>query len=153
MHVLPLGYLKALKRHYEKRGMLLIADEAQTGVGRNGDIMTIMHEGVIHRVCTEKDYCFYTTHVNDPLPAAVGDKVLEVAIHDNLIWLHRRHPGEGSLMAGVEIVADRDTKAPAIELAQRLADRAYELGVWANLPAHPAFSGTLRIAPPITITR
>ena len=103
MHVLPPGYLKALKKHCEKRGMLLIVDEAQTGIGRCGDIMAIDHEQVvpdiltlsktlgnglplsavvtsteIERICAERDYCFYTTHVNDPLPAAVGDKVLEI---------------------------------------------------------------------------
>lgn len=33
---LPDGYLVALKRHCEKRGMLLILDEAQTGMGRTG---------------------------------------------------------------------------------------------------------------------
>ncbi len=33
---LPEGYLKALKEHCEKRGMLLIVDEAQTGMGRTG---------------------------------------------------------------------------------------------------------------------
>jgi 4-aminobutyrate aminotransferase-like enzyme len=34
IHVLPPGYLKAMKAHCEKRGMLLIVDEAQTGIGR-----------------------------------------------------------------------------------------------------------------------
>lgn len=33
---LPAGYLAALKKHCEKRGMLLIIDEAQTGMGRTG---------------------------------------------------------------------------------------------------------------------
>lgn len=33
---LPKGYLKELKAHCEKRGMLLIIDEAQTGMGRTG---------------------------------------------------------------------------------------------------------------------
>lgn len=33
---LPEGYLKALKEHCERRGMLLIVDEAQTGMGRTG---------------------------------------------------------------------------------------------------------------------
>ena len=111
MHVLPPGYLQALKKHCEKRGMLLIVDEAQTGIGRCGDLLASTHyEGVvpdiltlsktlgngiplsavvtsheIERICTERDFCFYTTHVNDPLPAAVGDKVLEIVLRDDLV--------------------------------------------------------------------
>ncbi|KAI1453563.1 pyridoxal phosphate-dependent transferase [Annulohypoxylon moriforme] len=197
IHVLPTGYLKALKKHCERRGMLLIVDEAQTGVGRCGDMMAILHEGVtpdiltlsktlgnglplsavvtsadIEKVCVERDYCFYTTHVNDPLPAAVGNKVLEIVVRDNLVE-HSRSMGkllhEGlrrlqsrygcigdvrgrGLMAGVEIVTDRETKAPGVELASSIAERAYELGVWANLSSHGSFGGVFRIAPPITVT-
>ena len=197
MHVLPPGYLAALKRECEKRGMLLIVDEAQTGVGRCGDIMAIDHEGVvpdiltlsktlgnglplsavvtsaeIERVCIERDYCFYTTHVNDPLPAAVGDKVLEIVVRDGLVE-HSRAMGKvlhdrlnalkqkygcigdvrgRGLMAGVEIVEHSGTKAPALALGKAIGDRAYDLGVWANLSSHPSFGGAFRIAPPITIT-
>ncbi|KAK3389862.1 2,2-dialkylglycine decarboxylase [Podospora didyma] len=196
MHVLPEGYLKALKRHCEKRGMLLIVDEAQTGIGRCGDLVAVNHDGVvpdiltlsktlgnglplsavvmseeIARGCEERDYCFYTTHVNDPLPAAVGDKVLEIVVRDNLVE-HSRAMGEllhaglrkiqsrygcvgdvrgRGLMAGIEIVADRRTKEPALEVAKKIGDRAYGLGVWANLSTHPSFGGAFRIAPPITI--
>ncbi|KAL2394103.1 2,2-dialkylglycine decarboxylase [Exophiala dermatitidis] len=198
MHVLPPGYLKALKKHCEKRGMLLIVDEAQTGIGRCGDLFAINHEDVvpdiltlsktlgnglplsavvmsseIERVCTERDFCFYTTHVNDPLPAAVGDKVLEIVLRDNLVensrkmGLHLRAGleklksrygcigdvrGRG-LMAGVEIVSDSETKAPAVELGRKLANKMYELGLWANLSSHSSFSGVFRIAPPIVITK
>ncbi|KAJ5099401.1 Pyridoxal phosphate-dependent transferase major region subdomain 2 [Penicillium argentinense] len=196
MHVLPPGYLAALKKQCEKRGMLLIVDEAQTGVGRCGDIMAIAHEDVvpdiltlsktlgnglplsavvtsaeIDRVCMERDYCFYTTHVNDPLPAAVGDKVLEIVVRDGLVehsramgkvlhdGLHRLKEKHGcigdvrgrGLMAGVEIVEDCVTKAPAIDLGREIGDRAYALGLWANLSSHKSFGGTFRIAPPITI--
>ncbi|KIX99518.1 uncharacterized protein Z520_05094 [Fonsecaea multimorphosa CBS 102226] len=198
MHVLPQGYLKALKSHCEKRGMLLIVDEAQTGVGRCGDLFAIDHEGVvpdiltlsktlgnglplsavvmsseIERVCAERDYCFYTTHVNDPLPAAVGDKVLEIVLRDNLVANSRAmglhlHAGlqrlksrygcigdvrGRGLMAGVEIVGDRVTKSPAIELARNISRKMYELGLWANLSSHSSFGGVFRIAPPIVITR
>ena len=116
MHVLPPGYLKALQKHCQRRGMLLIVDEAQTGIGRCGDFCASTHyEGVvpdiltlsktlgngiplsavvtsneIERVCTERDFCFYTTHVNDPLPAAVGDKVLEIVLRDNLVENSKR---------------------------------------------------------------
>ncbi|KAJ5611261.1 hypothetical protein N7510_007980 [Penicillium lagena] len=197
MHVLPSGYLATLKKHCEKRGMLLIVDEAQTGVGRCGDLMATIHDGVVpdiltlsktlgnglplsavvtnaevDRVCSERDYCFYTTHVNDPLPAAVGDKVLEIVVRDNLVE-HSRSMGKilhnglnklkdkygcigdvrgRGLMAGVEIVEDREFKTPAPDLGRAVADRAYELGLWANLSSHSSFGGVLRIAPPITIT-
>ncbi|KIW46031.1 uncharacterized protein PV06_01724 [Exophiala oligosperma] len=197
MHVLPPGYLKALKKHCEKRGMLLIVDEAQTGVGRCGDLFAIDHEGVvpdiltlsktlgnglplsavitsleIERVCAERDFCFYTTHVNDPLPASVGDKVLEIVVRDNLVEnsrtlglrlqaglqkLKERYGCVGDvrgrgLMAGLEIVGDRETKAPALDLARRIADKMYELGLWANLSSHSSFGGVFRIAPPIVLT-
>ncbi|KAI5464805.1 aminotransferase, class III [Mariannaea sp. PMI_226] len=198
MHVLPPGYLKALKKHCEVRGMLLIVDEAQTGVGRCGDFMAINHEEVVpdiltlsktlgnglplsavvtsadvERVCIEREYCFYTTHVNDPLPAAVGDKVLEIVERDGLVnrarecgevlhgglrKLQTRYGCIGDvrgrgLMAGVEIVSNRTSKKPALDLAKRIGDCAYELGVWANLSIHPSFGGVFRIAPPITITK
>ncbi|KAI1101583.1 pyridoxal phosphate-dependent transferase [Jackrogersella minutella] len=198
MHVLPAGYLAALKRHCERRGMLLIVDEAQTGVGRAGDMMAIMHERVtpdiltlsktlgnglplsavvtsaeVERVCAERDYFFYTTHVNDPLPASVGNKVLEIVVRDDLVQ-HSRAMGlvlqDGlkrlqarygcigdvrgrGLMAGVEIVEDRETKVLASGLAGAVAEKAYELGVWANLSGHKSLSGVFRIAPPITVTK
>lgn len=198
MHVLPPGYLKALKKHCEAREMLLIVDEAQTGIGRCGDLFaSVDFEGVvpdiltlsktlgngiplsavvtstqIERLCAERDFCFYTTHVNDPLPAAVGDKVLEIVVRDNLvensrargvqlmdglIKLKERYACIGDirgrgLMCGVEIVEDRDTKKPALDLALRIADKMYELGLWANLSSHASFGGVFRIAPPIVIT-
>lgn len=42
---LPQGYLKALKEHCESRGMLLIVDEAQTAIGRAGDMFAFQHDG------------------------------------------------------------------------------------------------------------
>jgi len=198
MHVLPAGYLKALKKHCEQRGMLLIVDEAQTGIGRCGDLFaSVNFEGVvpdiltlsktlgngiplsavvtsneIERVCSERDYCFYTTHVNDPLPAAVGDKVLEIVLRDNLVENSRLRGNQlkdgllklqqkygcigdvrgRGLMCGVEIVRDRKAKSPAIALARQIANKMYELGLWANLSSHSSFGGVFRIAPPIVIT-
>ena len=56
------------------------------------------------------------------------------------------------LMAGVEIVADRQTRAPDVDLGRKVAERAFALGLWANLSSDSYFSGALRIAPPITTT-
>lgn len=198
MHVLPDGYLKALKRHCENRGMLLIVDEAQTGVGRCGkfcafeygeivpDILTLsktLGNGIalaavvtsheIERVCSERDFFFVTTHVNDPLPTAVGDKLLEVVVRDRLVehaasvgahliaGLRKLQSQYGcigdvrgrGLMYGVEIVTDRERKTLDPRLAERLARKMYDLGLWANLSSHASFGGVFRICPPIVSTK
>src|SRR6516164_2347328 len=106
---LPVGYLTALAEHCRARGMLLILDEAQTGVGRTGMMFAFERDGVVPDILTlsktlgaglplsavmtsdaiseeadAKGFLFYTTHVNDPLPAAVGRKVIEIVVRDNL---------------------------------------------------------------------
>ncbi|KAF4958735.1 hypothetical protein FSARC_10926 [Fusarium sarcochroum] len=197
IHVLPPGYLKTLRRECDKRGMLLIVDEAQTGIGRGGDLMAIMHEQVVPDIvtlsktlgnglplsavvtstqindeCAKKGYCMYTTHANDPLPCAVGDKVLEIVLRDNLAEnskalgkilqaglrdIQSKYNCIGDvrgrgLMAGVEIVSDRETKVADVGLGRKVAENAFSRGLWANLSSDSYFSGTLRIAPPITTT-
>jgi 4-aminobutyrate aminotransferase-like enzyme len=197
MLTLPPGYLKAMKAHCERRGMLLILDEAQTGIGRCGDMFAFQHEGVVPDILTlsktlgngiplsalvtsdhiasvskEKGFLFYTTHVNDPLPAAVGLKVLEIVGRDNLVTRSREagislHAalqklksrygcigdvrGRG-LMAGIEIVADPKSKKPDVDLGSRLSAKMIELGLSANLATMASFGGVFRIAPPITIS-
>ncbi len=126
----------------------------------------------IEETCFERGYLFYTTHVNDPLPAAVGLKVLEIVVRDRLVersriaglklkaGLERLQKEYGcigdvrgrGLMCGVEIVGDRDTKAPSAELGDALAKKMMELGLSANLSTMKSFGGVFRIAPPITIT-
>jgi 2,2-dialkylglycine decarboxylase (pyruvate) len=106
---LPEGYTAALKRKCAERGMLLIMDEAQTGLGRTGANFAFEREGVVPDIlalsktlgaglplsatvtgadieqrCYERGYMFYTTHVADPLPASVGVKVLEILVRDQL---------------------------------------------------------------------
>ncbi|MDJ0957978.1 MAG: aspartate aminotransferase family protein [Arenicellales bacterium] len=114
---LPTGYLKALKDKCNERGMLLILDEAQTGLGRTGDPFAFEHEGVVPDIltlsktlgaglplsatitsadieqrCHDQGYIFYTTHAADPLPASVGAKVIEIIVRDEL-WERARELG------------------------------------------------------------
>src|SRR5215813_9410202 len=119
---LPPGYLAALAAHCRARGMKLILDEAQTGVGRTGLMFAFERDGVVPdilvlsktlgaglplsavmtsdavaAVADARDFLFYTTHVNDPLPAAVGLKVLEIVIRDELA---ARAKAAGERLAG-----------------------------------------------------
>src|SRR5437899_1941609 len=128
--VLPDGYLKALQEHCRRCGMLLIIDEAQTGVGRTGLMFACERDGVrpdiltlsktlgaglplaatittaaIEEKCHERGFLFYTTHVSDPLPAAVGLKVLEVVLRDRLA--DRAREAGDRLKSGLEALMQR----------------------------------------------
>ena len=162
---LPPGYLAASKRKCEERGMLLILDEAQTGVGRTGTMFAFQRDGVTPDIMTrsktlgaglplaavmtteeieqnayERGFVFYTTHASDPLPAAVGVTVLDVVERDGLVeqavtrgerlrqgllFLQQRFDCVGDvrgrgLLLGLEIVTDRQTKAPGFDLGARI---------------------------------
>jgi 2,2-dialkylglycine decarboxylase (pyruvate) len=194
---LPLGYLAALKRKCEQRGMLMILDEAQTGLCRTGDWFAFERDGVVPDIltlsktlgaglplaatittaaieerCHERGFLFYTTHVSDPLPAAVGLTVMQVLardrmdkvaairgkrLRDGLVDLQRRHECIGDvrgrgLMQGIELVVDRASKEPADALGQKVTRRCFELGLHMNIVQLPRMGGVFRIAPPLNIS-
>ncbi|TDT32487.1 aspartate aminotransferase family protein [Naumannella halotolerans] len=107
---LPIGYLARLRELCDQRGMLLILDEAQTGVGRTGTMYAFERDGVapdiltlsktlgaglpvaavitspeIEQLCHDRGFLFYTTHASDPLAAAVANTVLDVVERDGLV--------------------------------------------------------------------
>ncbi len=192
---LPSGYLAALKAHCQARGMLLILDEAQTGIGRTGRMFAFERDGVVPDILTlsktlgaglplsavmtsqaiadeaeKRDFLFYTTHVNDPLPAAVGVTVLKVVrrerladraaaaggrLKDGLLALQQSHPCIGDvrgrgLLLGLEF-ADHGGK-PASAISDAVTDLALEFGLSANIVRAGSSGGTMRIAPPLTVT-
>lgn len=106
---LPPGYLAALRDKCRQRGMLLILDEAQTGLCRTGDWYAFQRDGVVPDILTlsktlgaglpvaavvtsaeieqaahERSFLFFTTHVSDPLAASVGLTVLDVLRRERL---------------------------------------------------------------------
>lgn len=106
---LPTGYLGALRDKCHERGMLLILDEAQTGLCRTGDWYAFERDGVVpdiltvsktlgaglpvaavvtsaevERIAHERAFLFFTTHVSDPLAASVGLTVLKVLRRERL---------------------------------------------------------------------
>ena len=194
---LPDGYLPALLERCHERGMLLVLDEAQTGVGRTGRMFAYQRDGMTPDVLTlsktlgaglplaavlttpeieerahERGFLFYTTHVSDPLPAAVGLAVIKVLarerladralqagqrLRSGLLELQQRHECIGDvrgrgLLLGVEMVADRVSRKPAPETGAAISRRCFELGLSMNIVQLPAMGGVFRIAPPLTVT-
>ncbi|MGJ9411260.1 aspartate aminotransferase family protein [Aeromicrobium sp. CF4.19] len=129
---LPPGYLAALQAKCRERGMLMILDEAQTGLCRTGAWYAFERDGVvpdlltlsktlgaglplaavvtsqeIERVAHEREFLFFTTHVSDPLVASVGLTVLDVLQRDRLD-VRAAELGE-RLVGGLRELADRFT--------------------------------------------
>ncbi|WP_250028278.1 aspartate aminotransferase family protein [Paractinoplanes maris] len=194
---LPPGYLAALRDKCHERGGLLILDEAQTGLCRTGDWYAFQRDGVVPDLLTlsktlgaglplaavvtspeieqtahDRGFLFFTTHVSDPLVAAVGNTVLDVLTGERLddqarklgehlsaglLELKDSHAVIGDvrgrgLLVGLELVLDRQTKQPADELGAAVTRRCLELGLHMNVVQLPGMGGVFRIAPALTST-
>ncbi len=180
--------------------MLLILDEAQTALCRTGswyafegrdgeepvvpDILTlsktlgaglplaaVVTSAEIEARAHERGFLF-TTHVSDPLVAAVGSTVLDVLeegrmdararvlgdrLRTGLLDLQDRHATIGDvrgrgLLQGIELVLDRETKEGADALGALVTRRALELGLHMNVVQLRGMGGVFRIAPPLTVS-
>lgn len=170
----PPGYFAALKQKCAERGTLLFFDEAQTGLCRTGDWYAFQRDGVvpdiltlsttlgaglplsavitsdeIEQVCHERGFYFGTTHVSDPLAAAVGLTVVTVLaehafdrtarllgdrMRGRLLELRASHEVIGDvrgrgLLQGIELVTDRGTRHPANDVG---ASVTTECSTWAR---------------------
>ncbi|MFD9735242.1 aspartate aminotransferase family protein [Umezawaea sp. NPDC059074] len=193
----PPGYFAALLEKCRERGMLLILDEAQTGLCRTGTWYAFERDGIVPDILTlsktlgaglplaavvtsaeieqeahDRGFLFFTTHVSDPLVAAVGNTVLDVLHRDRLderaqhlgSFLRKglesiadRHHVVGDvrgrgLLAGLELVVDRETKETSDALGAAVTRRCLELGLHMNIVQLPGMGGVFRIAPPLTAT-
>ena len=106
----PEGFYKRVQEACHERGMLLILDEAQTGLGKTGKMFGFQHEeGVmpdiialskhlggglpISAVCTstkiaqravKNGYFATRSHATDPLLCAAGEESLNIIVDENL---------------------------------------------------------------------
>jgi 2,2-dialkylglycine decarboxylase (pyruvate) len=60
--------------------------------------------------------------------------------------------GKG-LLLGIDLVKDRETREPHIELGQITTKRCMELGLSMNIKNRPERGSVWRIAPPLTVTK
>ncbi|MFQ5520025.1 MAG: aspartate aminotransferase family protein, partial [Candidatus Methylomirabilia bacterium] len=171
----PPGYLGVLRTLCREREMLFILDEAQTGLGRLGDMWGFERDGAapdilalsktlgggiplaatvtsaaIEERCYENGFWFYTSHLNEPLPAAVGLAVLGAIEEEGLVdaarekgaylkkgllALKERYEiigdvrGRGLLM-GLDFVQDRVSKTPAEAQAEAITRQCLKRGLF-----------------------
>ncbi len=194
----PPDYFQRLRKLCDERRMLLILDEAQTGFGRLGtmfgfeqydvvpDILSVSKtlgggipiaaaftSSAIESNCYDKGFMHVTSHVSDPLPAAVGLAVINVIEEEGLVAqaqqlgdylmaglreLQNRHEQIGDvrgkgLLVGIELVEDRTTKKPADALGVAVGDECLRRGLSMNIVRSTGgMLNCFRMAPPLSIT-
>jgi 2,2-dialkylglycine decarboxylase (pyruvate) len=126
----------------------------------------------IEESCAEKGFLHVTSHVSDPLPAAAGLAVLDVLVEEDLVErarargeymlgrlreLQAAHDQIGDvrgrgLLVGVELVEDRDSRAPDNALGAAVTNGCFERGLSMNITRTGGNANCLRIAPPLVVT-
>jgi 4-aminobutyrate aminotransferase len=166
----PKEFLQELRRICDENGILLIADEVQSGSGRTGKWWAIQHSGVEPDIiCIAKGIAsgmplgitmtkaeimdwvpgsHASTFGGNPVAIAAALASMDVIERDGLRnaelvgerikkrmtgWIGK-HPMVGDvrgrgLMLAVEIVQDKQSKAPVSKVRDQIVERAFEKGV------------------------
>ncbi|KAL3449065.1 aminotransferase class-III [Aspergillus insuetus] len=184
---LPKGYLTKMGIECKKRGILMISTKPKQGwdegfvpdilclsktLGCGLPLSSISTTAEIENGANAAGFMWLTTHSNDPLPAAIGDKVLEIVERDRiceraaergeqlslgLLCLQKKHwcvgdvRGRG-LLQGIEISSDVETKESGSTLGQAVSERALSKGLSCNIITYPGMGDVFCLAPPVTVT-
>ncbi|MBI2526447.1 MAG: aspartate aminotransferase family protein [Candidatus Rokubacteria bacterium] len=190
----PPGWLGAVRTACHDRGMLLIFDEAQTGLGKLGTMFACEQEGVIPDILTlskhfgggleisgvvttpeiedvvsSRGLVIGHSHTNDPIACHAGLASLTLIVEDSLpdraqrvgkSWKTRlealaaKHEiigdvrGRG-LIQGIELVRDREGKAPHFEAGRGITQHCLARGLLFSLRRN---GSVLRFVPPFYTT-
>jgi 4-aminobutyrate aminotransferase len=188
--VAPTEFLRELRRICDRHGILLVADEVQSGAGRTGKMWSIQHSGVEPDIITSAKgiasgmplgVMMSKAEIMDWVPGSHastfgGNPVCIAAALATLDILEReamrnadevgrhimqrlsswpsKHPMVGDvrgrgLMIGVELVKDKDSKAPVGDFRDRVVELAFAKG----LLFLGAGESAIRIAPPLVVTK
>ena len=126
----PPGYVKVLQEYCRARGMLLIMDESQTGLGKTGRLWGHLHEEVVPDIMTvSKHFCaglpisavcttaeiagravdngYFATrsHACDPIACAAGVASIDIVVEEKLP--ERAAAIEARVKAALALMAER----------------------------------------------
>ena len=186
----PPEFLRELRRICDENGILLVADEVQSGAGRTGKWWAIQHAGVEPDiVCIAKGIAsgmplgvtmsrgsvmdwvpgsHASTFGGNPVAIAAALASMDVIEREGLqnaamvgeklkermsSWVHK-YPMVGDvrgkgLMLAVEIVADKQSKAPASKVRDQIVSAAFENGVLLL----GCGETSIRLSPPLIVTQ
>ena len=175
----PEGYLSAVREICSRKGVLMLADEVQTGFGRTGDMFACMHEGVqpdiyilgkalgggimpVSAVASTRDILGVfepgshgSTFGGNPLACAVGLKAMEIAVRDDYPALARE---KGKfLQQAIRSVPNPDIKEVrgrglliGVEFRSEAAPYVARL-IGSGVLAKETHETTVRFAPPLNM--
>ncbi|BBK41164.1 aspartate aminotransferase family protein [Allostella vacuolata] len=142
----PPGYYKVLRRELEKRGMLMIFDESQTGLGKTGNLFGFqLHAGA------QPDIMTLSKHFGGGLPISAvvtTDEIAERAV-GNGYFATRSHATDPLLCAAgeesVKIVVEEDMSGKAKRIETRikaaLEEMAKEIDLIGDVRGHGVLLG------------
>ncbi len=186
----PAGFLPALEKLARKHGILMVADEVQTGSGRTGRFLASAYEAIdpdivilakglasgypISAVLFKEELSSWppgahgSTFGGNPVAAAAAVATLDLLkdglmanayevgafLRAELAKLQADFSRLGDvrgrgLMIGLDFVKDPGTREEDPELRDRVAEAAFHKGLL-TLPAGPS---TLRLSPPLVLTK
>jgi 4-aminobutyrate aminotransferase len=186
----PANFLRELRAICDRHGILLVADEVQSGCGRTGQWWAIEDSGVEPDiVCIAKGIasgmplgiCMTRAEIMDwapgshastfggnPVSIAAALATMDILEREAIAnagvvgefmlerlrgWKHS-HPSVGDvrgrgLMIGIEIVKDKATREPAVDLRNRVETLAFERGLIVLGCGEPS----LRLSPPLIVSK
>jgi acetylornithine/succinyldiaminopimelate/putrescine aminotransferase len=179
----PEGYLRGLKELCEQRGILLILDEVQTGMGRTGTLFAHEAEGMTPHVMTVAKGLggglpmgallatgdvaaaltpgtHATTFGGNPVTAAAGVAVLSVLVEDGL--LERMRPTAARFRQGLQEIAAAyapvvvEVRGRGWMLGMELREPCKELvqaAMARGLLINCTMDRVLRFVPPLVLSR
>jgi 2,2-dialkylglycine decarboxylase (pyruvate) len=124
----PPGYYQTLRRELDRRDMLMIFDESQTGLGKTGKMFGFQHEdGVVPDIIT------ISKHFGGGLPISAVCTTPEIAARavKSGYFATRSHAGDPLLCAAgeesINIVVEEDMAASAARIEKRIKAALAEL--------------------------
>lgn len=141
----PDGYFSALRKELDKRGMLMIFDESQTGLGKTGHLFGSQLHGLTPDIMT------ISKHFGGGLPISAvitSDEIAQRAVA-NGYFATRSHATDPLLCAAgeesVKIVVDEDMPGKARRIEQRikaaLSEMSREIELIGDVRGHGVLLG------------